>query len=107
MPNLARFLWTLAFWAKTQQQRFRCSSKVALDRTPNIHTPLVMVMALFPGFGPIAYLVARPLRHKLLIRLMLDQMASPLASTAVCAWLNGWPRQLNFRKGRVPAIFVH
>ena len=41
----------------------------------NIHTPLVMVLALLPAFGAVAYLAARPLRNKLLVRLMLDQMA--------------------------------
>ena len=42
---------------------------------PNIHTPLVMVLALVPGLGSVVYLASRPLRHKLLVRLLLDQIA--------------------------------
>lgn len=36
---------------------------------------MVMVLSLLPVFGAVAYLAARPLRNKLLMRLMLDQIA--------------------------------
>ena len=75
MRSLVRFLWTLAYWAKAQRERFRRNGKAAIDGIPNVHTPLVMVLALLPGFGAVAYLASRPLRNKLLIRLILDQAA--------------------------------
>ena len=45
------------------------------DDRPNVHTPLVMLIALLPIFGALAYLGSRPLRNRLLARLMLDQAA--------------------------------
>ena len=76
--SLARFLWTLTFWAKFQISRFRHRGTDSVARTSNIHTPLVMVLALVPGLGGVAYLAARPLRNKLLARLLLDQIALKL-----------------------------
>ena len=73
---MARFGWTLTFWFKAQFRRFRRSK--ADGETTNVHSPLVMVLALVPLLGGIAYLAARPLRRKLLIRLMLDQAAVKL-----------------------------
>ena len=73
--SLARFLWTLAFWAKAQVTRIRHYGSESAPPAPNIHTPLVMVLALVPGLGSVAYLASRPLRHKLLVRLLLDQIA--------------------------------
>jgi len=43
-----------------------------------IHSPLVMVLALVPLLGGVAYMASRPLRRKALIRLMLDQIAIKL-----------------------------
>ena len=43
-----------------------------------IHGPVVMAASLVPGLGGFAYLAAKPLRSKLLVRLMLDQGASKL-----------------------------
>ena len=73
--SLARFLWTLAFWAKAQVTRIRHYGSESAAQASNIHTPLVMVLALVPGLGGVAYLASRPLRHKLLVRLVLDQIA--------------------------------
>ena len=73
--SLARFLWTLAFWTKSQIPRFRHHGTESSGQPVNIHTPLVMVLALIPGLGGVAYLASRPLRNKLLVRLMLDQAA--------------------------------
>ena len=78
LRSAARFLWTLFFWFKFQLQRLFRRSKSAGPRLENIHNPLVMFIALIPGFGAVAYLGARPLRQKLLIRLMLDQVAVKL-----------------------------
>jgi len=75
LRSLARFLWTLVFWTKAQARRLRRGDRVKGEEGYNIHTPLVMVLSLIPAFGAVAYLAARPLRNKLLIRLMLDQMA--------------------------------
>ena len=48
---------------------------VVAGRPSNIHTPLVMGLALVPAFGGAAYLASPPLRSKLLARLMFDQIA--------------------------------
>jgi hypothetical protein len=71
----ARLAWTLIFWGIAWSKRFRRQPEAHAGRRSNIHSPLVMVLSLIPGFGAIAYLAARPLRHKLLIRLMVDQTA--------------------------------
>ena len=55
--------------------RFDHSGKTATPAGPNIHTPVVMLLSVIPGFGAVAYLASRPLRHKLLVRLLLDQVA--------------------------------
>ena len=78
LRSAARFVWTLAFWVRLQWRRVRRSASGSAARAANIHTPLVMVLALIPGFGAVAYMGARPLRRKLLIRLMLDQIAFKL-----------------------------
>ena len=75
---MARFGWTLFFWVKTQLGHFRRGASKAAGEVTNIHSPLVMVLALVPLLGGIAYMAARPLRRKLLIRLMLDQAAIKL-----------------------------
>ena len=66
-----RFGWTAAFWVKAQVSRLRRRG----DRKPNVHQPLVMLIALVPLAGAAAYLAAPPLRNKLLARLVLDQVA--------------------------------
>ena len=76
--SVARFGWTLSFWIKTQLRRFRRGTSRAAGEVTNVHSPLVMVLALVPMLGGIAYMAARPLRRKLLIRLMLDQVAIKL-----------------------------
>ncbi len=70
-----RFAWTLAFWGVAVSKRFRGSGTADNARSSNFHSPLVMVLSLIPGFGGVAYLAARPLRRKLLVRFMLDQVA--------------------------------
>ncbi len=75
---MARFGWTLSFWVKTRLRRLRRGGPRATGETTNIHSPLVMVLALVPLLGGIAYMAARPLRRKLLFRLMLDQVAIKL-----------------------------
>ena len=78
MRSLARFVWTAGFWFRAQVRGFRRGASVSAQRVPNIHTPLVMVLALVPAFGAVAYLAARPLRKKILVRLILDQVAGKL-----------------------------
>ncbi|PKB67745.1 MAG: hypothetical protein BZY81_03975 [SAR202 cluster bacterium Io17-Chloro-G4] len=34
-----------------------------------------MLLSLIPGLGSVAYLASRPMRRKILVRLMLDQIA--------------------------------
>ncbi len=75
---MARFGWTLFFWVKAQLRRFGRGASRAVGLATNVHSPLVMVLAVVPLLGGIAYLAARPLRRKLLIRLMLDQVAIKL-----------------------------
>ena len=78
LRSLARFGWTLTFWTKSRWRRLRRSDSDLGVKASNIHTPLVMVLALIPGFGAVAYLASRPLRRKLLVRLMADQIALKL-----------------------------
>ena len=75
MRSLARFLWTFAFWIAAQITRLFSKRVIGAKSVPNIHTPLVMVLALLPALGGIAYLASPPLRSKILVRLMLDQVA--------------------------------
>ena len=72
MRSLARFLWKLVFWFKTQFGRTRGPDG---EKIPNVHTPLVMGLALLPLLGRVAYLASAPMRSKILVRLMLDQAA--------------------------------
>ena len=60
---------------KAQFGRLRRKRVADADKVPNIHTPLVMGIALVPAAGGAAYLASSPLRSKLLARLMLDQIA--------------------------------
>ena len=67
LGSVARFAWSLRFMVAD----FR-------GRTPhslagNIHTPLVIAVSLVPGFGGFAYLLSRPMRQRLLMRLAVDQ----------------------------------
>ena len=75
MRSAARFLWTFTFWTKARLRRLGRKRLVEADQFSNIHTPLVMGLALVPALGGAAYLASPPLRSKLLARLMLDQAA--------------------------------
>ena len=76
LRSASRFGWTLLFWIKAQVDRL-LRSAVAKGRV-NVHTPLVMVVALIPAFGDVAYLMARPLRRGRLARVIFDQAALKL-----------------------------
>ena len=73
LRSLARLLWTIAFWVRAQGRFFR--NRGGAGGTRNIHTPLVMLIALIPAIGAVAYLASPPLRHRLLVRLLADQAA--------------------------------
>ena len=75
--SIGRFAWTLGFWGMHQLRGLSSRSRDT-RRASNVHSPLVMVLSLVPGFGAAAYLAAGPLRSKLLVRLMMDQTASKL-----------------------------
>jgi len=74
LRSLARFTWTAIFWVKVQAGRLLRRGPRTAARVSNIHSPLVMVLALVP-LGGVAYMASRPLRRKALMRLMLDQVA--------------------------------
>ena len=76
LRSAARFGWTLLFWVK--HGAYRLLRPSAARGRVNIHTPLVMVIAIIPAFGAVAYLAARPLRHGRLFRVVFDQAASKL-----------------------------
>ena len=78
IQNLARLAWTLAFAVRVQVRRLCYRAAGSDAKLPNIHGPLVMVLSLIPIFGSLAYLAARPLRRKLLLRLVMDQTARTL-----------------------------
>ncbi len=75
LGSVIRLVWTAVFWGKALRRNPGNGTGSPVQRAPNIHNPLVMALAIIPGFGAIAYLAARPLRRKLLIRLMVDQVA--------------------------------
>ncbi|MDP6228054.1 MAG: hypothetical protein QF714_10210 [Dehalococcoidia bacterium] len=75
LQNLARLSWTLAFMVVDQVKSIRHRAAGPAAWLPNIHTPLVLALSLLPGLGRFAYLAARPLWNKLLMRLALDQVA--------------------------------
>ena len=76
--SVARFLWTFSFWTKYQAGRLLRRGSKRPERGTNVHTPLVMVFALAPAVGRVSYLASPPLRKKILIRLLLDQVATKL-----------------------------
>ena len=78
LRSLARAGWTVAFWAKVQLARLRRGSSSRPELSGNIHTPLVMLIALIPALGGVAYLASKPLRRKILVRLILDQTGQKL-----------------------------
>ncbi len=78
LRSLARAGWTAAFWAKVQLARLRRGSSRRPEFSGNIHTPLVMLIALVPAFGAVAYLASKPLRRTILVRLILDQTCHKL-----------------------------
>ena len=84
--SLARALWTLAFWTKSHLKRVRRGGKGASGGSPNIHTPLVMALALVPALGGVAYFASRPLRNKPSIQLILDQAAWKLPFNLYQRW---------------------
>ena len=72
--SLARLAWTLGFWAGVQARRWTHAPLEPGTTSENIHTPLVMAVTLLPVLGSVAYLLSRPLRSKLLVRLMFDEV---------------------------------
>jgi len=78
LRSMARAGWTAAFWAKSQVARLRRNSSQRPKLSGNIHTPLVMLIALIPILGGAAYLASKPLRRKILVRLILDQTGQKL-----------------------------
>ena len=76
--SIARPAWTLAFWMASYLPRRRSEDPGVEAKNRRVHGPVVMAVSLVPGLGGFAYLAAKPLRSKLLVRLMLDQGASKL-----------------------------
>ena len=105
MRSLARFAWTVGFWFKAQRGRFRRGASEPAQRVSNIHTPLVMVLALVPRLGAVAYLAAPPLRQKIMVQLMLDQVARKLPlrlyeRVNLGRWLAPNPKKADFSEFR-------
>ena len=78
LRSAARFSWTAVFWVNVQATRLRRRAPKTGEKVPNIHSPLVMVIALIPAIGAVSYLASPPLRKKSLARLLLDQAASKM-----------------------------
>ncbi len=83
LRSLARFTWTAIFWVKVQASRLLRRGPKTAAGVSNIHSPLVMVLALVPLLGGIAYMASHPLRRKALIRLMLDRSPSSCPSASI------------------------
>lgn len=71
--SIVRPLWTLSIWFRELYRYARTGSKACLAFI-KVHNPLVVLLSIIPGFGAFAYLVSKPLRRVVLIRLMLDQI---------------------------------
>ena len=78
LRSAARFSWTLLFWAKAQVSRVWGRASRSGEKVANVHTPLVMVVALVPALGGVAYLASPPLRKRTLARLLMDQAATKM-----------------------------
>ena len=78
LRSAARFSWTAAFWVKVEATRLRHRASKTAGKVSNIHSPLVMVIALIPALGGVSYLASSPLRKRSLARLLLDQAASKM-----------------------------
>ena len=107
MRSLGRFAWTLVFWGRVQSRRFRHRTVHDGGKVANIHTPLVMLLALVPLVGSAAYLAARPLRYKLLVRLMLDEVGCKLPfrlyqRTHLDRWVAPAPKKVE--RNEAPAV---
>ena len=73
--SIMRLAWTVTFWVKLQLANSHRGIGSPEVEVSNIHNPAVMLLSVIPGLGAVAYLASRPLRRKLLVRLMLDQAA--------------------------------
>ncbi len=76
--SVVRPAWVVAFWVSARVKGVGHGSPGSLGPGYDVHTPLVMVLSVVPGFGGVAYMASRPLRNKMLVRLVLDQTASKL-----------------------------
>ena len=76
--SVGRLAWVMAFWGRARVKGLRQTDAGSPGPGRDVHTPLVMALSIVPGFGAVAYLASRPLRNKLLVRLVLDQCASKL-----------------------------
>ena len=73
LGSLARFGWTLGARVRAQWRRLRGDPDARARTT--IHTVPVMLLALVPGFGAGAYLLAKPLReNRALPVVILDRL---------------------------------
>ena len=78
LRSLARFTWTLLFWLKARGERAWSRISRSGKQVANVHTPLVMAVALVPAVGGLAYLASPPLRRRTWARLLLDQAANKM-----------------------------
>ena len=78
LRSAARFSWTLLFWIKARVSRIWSRASRSGKKVANVHTPLVMAVALVPALGGVAYLASPPLRKRNLARLLLDQAATKI-----------------------------
>ena len=69
--SIARPVWTLSIWFRELYRYAKTGSKACLVFI-RVHNPAVVLLSVIPGFGAFAYLVSRPLRRLVFIRLMLD-----------------------------------
>ena len=74
LRSAARFGWTALFWARAQLRRLAGLTRGGTARV-NVHTPLVMGIALLPAFGAAAYFASQPLRQRELVNVVVDEIA--------------------------------
>ncbi len=71
--SILRPLWTIVFLMRGLYKAIRGGGK-ACWKFIILHNPLVILLSIIPGFGGFAYLTAKPLRRKVIIRLMMDRI---------------------------------
>ena len=85
LRSAARFIWSLAFRLHALYALIRGRmTREEYHAAASIHTIPVMLLALVPGFGAIAYAASATMMKKGLGRMLIDESASRLPFRLYC-----------------------